>query len=60
MGHHTCCFRDRHADRKRFLDGGVLDFFVSGFSLPGLGLVEQGENDMLAEAVILGVDLIGA
>lgn len=60
MGHHTCCFRDRHADRKRRLDGGVLGFFWSSFSLPGLGLVEQGEDDMFAEAVLTGVDLVGA
>lgn len=52
MGHHTCCFRDRHADRKRRLD--------NAFSLPGLGLVEQGEDDMFAEAVLTGVDLVGA
>lgn len=60
MGHHTCCFRDRHADRKRRLDGGVLGFFGSGFSLPRLGLVERCEDDMFAEAVMTGVDLMGA
>ena len=60
MGHHACCFRDRHADRKRRLDGGVLAFFGSGFSLPRLGLVDRCEDDMFAEAVKTGVDLIGA
>ena len=59
MGHHTCCFRDRHADRKRRLDDGVLGF-GSGFAMLRLGLVEQCEDGILAETVATGVSFICA
>lgn len=59
MGHHTCCFRDRHADRKRRLDDGVLGF-GSGFPMLRLGLVEQCEDDIFAETVATGANFICA
>ena len=59
MGHHTCCFRDRHADRKRLLDDGVLGF-GSGFPMLRLGLDEQCEDDMFAETFATCVNFICA